>query len=87
MMKKSKFAVSLKYPENVCAPVITSKSSGIVAQRLIEIAEENGIPGVEDDVLANDLTIKHVAECIPESTWETVASIFAFIKLMEERVK
>ena len=47
MMKNSKFAVSLKYPENVCAPVITSKSSGIVAQRMIEIAEENGIPVVK----------------------------------------
>ncbi|MCI7440894.1 MAG: EscU/YscU/HrcU family type III secretion system export apparatus switch protein [Treponema sp.] len=87
MMKNSKFAVSLKYPENLCAPVITSKSSGIVAQRMIEIAEENGIPVVEDDVLANVLSIKQVGECIPESTWEAVASIFAFIKLMEERVK
>ena len=87
MMKNSKFAVSLKYPENVCAQVITAKSSGIVAQRMIELAEENGIPVVEDDVLANVLSIKQVGECIPESTWEAVASIFAFIKLMEERVK
>ena len=54
---------------------------------MIEIAEENGIPVVEDDVLANVLSIKQVGECIPESTWEAVASIFAFIKLMEERVK
>lgn len=85
-MKKLRefFAVSLKYPENADAPFISAKESGILAKKMVEIAEENNIPIVENDIAANVLSMRQIGECIPESTWETIAGIFAFIKNMEK---
>jgi type III secretion system FlhB-like substrate exporter len=78
-MRNIKAAISLKYPENADAPFITSKSSGAIAERMIEIAKENDIPVVENDILTNVLSLHEIGTCIPESTWEAVASIFAVI--------
>lgn len=85
-MKKLRefFAVSLKYPENADAPFISAKESGILAKKMVEIAQENNIPIVEDDIAANVLSMRQIGECIPESTWEAIAEIFAFIKTTEK---
>ncbi|MCQ2240277.1 EscU/YscU/HrcU family type III secretion system export apparatus switch protein [Treponema sp.] len=82
-MKKNLLAVSLKYPKNVDAPLITAKSSGIFAKKMVEIARENDIPVVEDDVLANVLSVHQIGECIPEWTWEAVANVFAMISFLD----
>lgn len=78
------FAVSLKYPKNADAPFISAKESGILAKRMVEIAQENSIPIVENDIAANVLSMRQIGECIPESTWKTIAEIFAFIKNTEK---
>ena len=78
------FAVSLKYPENTDAPFISAKESGILAQRMVEIAQENSIPVIENNIAANVLSMRQIGECIPESTWEAIAEIFAFIKNTEK---
>ncbi|HAZ97402.1 EscU/YscU/HrcU family type III secretion system export apparatus switch protein [uncultured Treponema sp.] len=85
-MKKLRefFAVSLKYPENTDAPFISAKESGILAKKMIEIAQENNIPVVENDIAANVLSMRQIGECIPESTWKAIAEIFAFIKNTEK---
>lgn len=78
------FAVSLKYPEDADAPFISAKESGILARKMVEIAEENNIPVIENDIAANILSMRQIGECIPENTWEAIAKIFAFIKTMEK---
>ncbi|MBO5607613.1 MAG: EscU/YscU/HrcU family type III secretion system export apparatus switch protein [Treponema sp.] len=80
---KNLAAVALKYPENSVAPMIAAKERGFLAKRMIEIAEENDIPVVEDDILENILSIQDVGQCVPEETWFAVAGIFAFIKTLE----
>lgn len=82
---RSFLAVSLRYPQNAKAPFVSAKSSGALAKRMVEIAEENGIPVVEDDIAANVLSVRQIGECIPECTWEAIASIFALIADMESR--
>ena len=83
-MKNNRLAVSLKYPENVDAPLITAKTFGIFAKKMVEIARENGIPVVEDDILANVLSVHQIGECIPEATWEAVAGVFSMISFLEK---
>ncbi|HAK69368.1 MAG TPA: flagellar protein FhlB [Treponema sp.] len=80
---KNLAAVALRYPENSVAPMIAAKERGFLAKRMIEIAEENDIPVVEDDILENILSIQDVGQCVPEETWFAVAGIFAFIKTLE----
>ncbi len=79
------FAASLKYPPNVEAPFISAKGSGMLAKRITEIAKENNIPIIENDIVANVLSIKEIGECIPECTWQAVAEVFAVIKSIEDK--
>lgn len=83
-MKENIKAVALKYPENKEAPVIAAKEKGLLAKRMLQIAEENNIPVVEDSLLTDVLTVAEIGECIPEETWKAVASIFAYIQRVEK---
>ena len=77
-------AVALRYPEWADAPYISAKAKGSVAKRLVEIADENGIPIVEDAEMANVLSLQNVGSFIPESTYSAIATIFAFVVKLDE---
>lgn len=77
-------AVALRYPEWADAPYISAKAKGSVARRLVEIAEENEVPVVENEEMANVLSLQNVGAFIPESTYEAIATIFAFILKLDE---
>lgn len=87
-MNKSKFsAVALKYPPYAEAPLIIAKEKGVLAERMVEIAEKNGIPVVKDEVVSNVLSVAEIGDCIPESAWTAVAGIFAMIRNLEEDIE
>lgn len=75
-MKK---AVSLAYPKDADAPYISSVAKGRLAERMLQIAREHGVPIVQDEALVNVLSIQQVGDFIPEATYEVLAKIFAFI--------
>ena len=77
-------AVALRYPEWADAPYISAKAKGSVAKRLVEIADENGIPIVENAEIANVLSLQNVGSFIPESTYSAIATIFAFVVKLDE---
>ena len=79
-MKK---AVALRYPEDADAPYITATAKDWNVERLLQIARENNVPIVQDEAVANLLSIQHVGDLIPEETYEVLAKIFAFIAKME----
>jgi len=83
MLQKIKTAVALRYPSEAEAPIITLKEKGALAKRMIEIAKENDIPLVEDETLANVLSVQEIGACVPEETWNVVAKVFAYIKKVE----
>lgn len=79
-MKNSKIkAVALKYPKNAAAPFICASGKGKVAENIIEIAEQNNIPIVENSELTDVLTLQEIGLIIPEETWELIANIFSYI--------
>ena len=79
-MKK---AVALAYPDDAAAPYISAIVQGRMADRVIAIARENGVPVVQDDALANVLAVQRVGDLIPGETYEVLAKVFAFIAKME----
>ena len=79
-------AVSLKYPGDAEAPFITAKSKGELAKKMLEIARQNKIPVVENENLANVLSVENIGQIIPESLYEAVANIFAFISSTERKM-
>ena len=77
-------AVALRYPDWADAPYISAKAKGSVAKRLVEIADENDFPVVENAEMANVLSMQSVGSFIPESTYEVIATIFAFVIKLDE---
>jgi len=79
------FAVALKYePGGLGAPRVLAKGKGVIAQKIKEIARENGIPMRENLPLARSLykSVK-IGHEIPEDLYEAVAVILAEIFRMK----
>lgn len=75
-MKK---AVALKYPQNAIAPIIVAKGDGLIAEKIIDEAEKNAIPVTENAALVDLMELQEIGDIVPESAWQALAAIFAFI--------
>ncbi len=74
--KKNK-AVALKYnSETDQAPVIIASGYGEVANKIINIAEQNGIPVYRDDSAASLMCMLDVGSTIPPELYEVIAAIY-----------
>jgi flagellar biosynthesis protein FlhB len=74
-------AIAIKYDiDKYAAPILVAKGAGAIAQRIRSIAEEHGIPIVEDKPLARVLhkTVE-VGQLIPASLYKAVAEILAYV--------
>jgi len=87
--KKSKAipkAVALKYvPKEDRAPKMTAKGSGLLAEKIIQLAKEHGIPIREDRALIEVLSHLDLNQEIPPSVYTVVAEILAFVYKMNNR--
>lgn len=73
-------AVALKYnPDKDYSPVVVASGHGMVAERMIEVADQNGVPIYRDDSAAALLTMLDVGQTIPKELFEVVASIYVEI--------
>lgn len=70
-------AVALKYnPESNTSPVVIASGYGHVAEGIIDIAEQKGIPVYKDDSAASMLCMLEVGSNIPPELYEIVATIY-----------
>jgi flagellar biosynthesis protein len=84
--KPVKKAVGLRYvPTLDRAPKVTVKGSGLLAQKIIELAREHGIPIKEDPVLIQILSQLDFYQEIPPSIYLVVAEILAFVYSVNNR--
>ncbi len=74
-------AVALKYiPGETPAPLIVAMGTGLIAQKIKEIAKENNVPIVENKPLAREMFKKaNVGDEIPQELWTAVAEILGQI--------
>ena len=87
-MPRKKKAVALKYNlEQDLAPVVIASGYGEVAERIINIAEERGIPVYRDDSAASMLCMLEVGASIPEELYQVVATIYIQIMETANRIK
>lgn len=74
--KKDK-AVALKYtPDSDVAPIIVASGYGNQAKRIMEIAEEQGIPIFRDDSTASLLCMLDVGSSIPPELYQVIAAVY-----------
>jgi flagellar biosynthetic protein FlhB len=74
------FAVALAYDGNKAAPQVVAKGPDLVAAQIRRIAQENGVPIVEDPPLARALHAGvEVGQEIPEEFFQAVAGLLAYV--------
>ncbi len=80
-------AAALRYDPGVDgAPRLVAKGKGIVADRILEIAREHGVPVREDAALAQVLSALELFREIPPPMYRAVAEVLAFLcRLSEDR--
>lgn len=87
MSKKSK-AVALKYNvEEDLAPIVIASGYGEVAERIINVAEQRGIPVFRDDSAVSLLCMLEVGSNIPPELYEVVAAIYCQLLKTSYRLK
>ena len=83
---KRKKAVALRYKAGEdSAPRVTAKGMGPVAEKIIELAREAGVPVREDADLVEVLSCLDVNAEIPPETYVVVAEILAWVYRMNNR--
>lgn len=83
----TRIAIALTYDKSKApAPIVTAKGKQHVAKRIREIAQENGIPIIENKPLARALfkTAK-INQCVPSEFYKAVAEVLAFVFFLRQQ--
>ena len=69
------------------APRVMAKGKGFVAERIIELAREHGVPLHEDPTLVELLVKLDLGDAIPYELYQVVAEVLSFIYRIERRAR
>ncbi|KJS22563.1 MAG: hypothetical protein VR72_05930 [Clostridiaceae bacterium BRH_c20a] len=86
-MDKTKKAVALKYNPFESAPKAVALGKGEIAEKILAIAAEKGIPIVIKPEVVDRLIDVDLNQEIPPELYEVVAEILAFIYKLDKRVQ
>ena len=77
--KKRKQAIAIQYNPDEAAPKILASGTGIIADKILEKAEDNDVPVVYNKELTDLLCNVDVGDSIPTEVYDAVAHIIAYI--------
>ena len=87
MVKKKivREAVVLEYDPLRGVPQVVAQGKGYVAERILEIAEENKIPIHENPELAHMLNMLQIGDEIPPELYHVVAQILLYVAEIDKK--
>ena len=78
--KKVKRAAAVSYdPDRNDAPVLSAFGEGHLAEKIVAVAKESGVPVLPDPSLSSMLSKLSVGDEIPEELYEAVAKVLIFV--------
>lgn len=81
-----KMATALGFsPDSDDAPKVLATGKGYIAQKIIDIAQENHLPIYKDEKLSSQLQNLAVGEHIPPELYNIVAEILVFIAEIDKK--
>ncbi|MGB9761938.1 MAG: EscU/YscU/HrcU family type III secretion system export apparatus switch protein [Caldimicrobium thiodismutans] len=86
-MNEEKLAVALKYDPAKGAPEVVAKGKGYLAELILKIAKEKGIPIKEDSKLVQELYKLELNKPIPQELYQAVAIVLAWALKLNEKLK
>ncbi len=82
----SGLAVALKY-EAPHAPRVVALGRGELARRIVEVAEQSGVPLSDNPALAQALSHVELEQEIPEGLYRAVAEVLTYILGVSGRLR
>lgn len=73
-----KKAVALQYDIGDGAPVVVASGMGYMAEKIVEVAADSGVPIYEDNSLATILTQLKLGQEIPEELYKAIVEIYVY---------
>lgn len=84
----AKKAAAIKYIQGKdTAPKLIAKGSGVIAEKIVEIARDQGIYIKEDKALVEVLSSLELYQEIPAELYKAVAEILAFIYSLNKKAE
>ena len=84
----SRKAIALHYDKGNPAHVVVASGMGYMAEKIVEVAAENGVPVYEDTSLATMLSQLKLGQPIPETLYQFIVDIYVnFLKFDPENPK
>ena len=71
-------AVALQYGAHDTAPVVVASGMGYMAEKIVEVASDHGVPIYEDNSLATILTQLRLGQEIPESLYQAIVELYIY---------
>jgi flagellar biosynthetic protein FlhB len=82
------YAVALKYEADMAAPIVVAKGLNVLAEKIKQLARDNGIMLVENRPLAQALYKSvEVGDSIPANLYKAVAEILALVFRAQAEVR
>ncbi len=74
-------------PNTMAAPKLVAKGSGLIAEKIKEIARENGVPVLENKPLARAIfkTLK-IGQTVPRELFTAVAQVLSYVYRLKKKV-
>lgn len=83
---KIRKAVALHYGPDQDAPTVAAKGKGILADKIIDLAEQHGVPLQEDASLVEVLAQLDLDQQIPPELYQLVAEILSFVYRADQHI-
>ena len=74
----AKRAVALQYGTDDAAPVVVASGMGYLAEKIVDVAQENGVPVYEDNSLATMLSQLKLGQAIPPELYQAIVEIYVY---------
>lgn len=82
--KEKKTAVALEYEPSDKAPKVIASGQGYLAEKILDVAEQENIPVHQDEKLAKSLREIEIGEYIPPELYQVVADVLIFVDAMDK---
>jgi len=70
--------VALQYGADDSAPVVVASGMGYLAEKILDVASEHGVPVYEDDSLATILSQLRLGQEVPEELYQAIVEIYIY---------
>ena len=85
-MESNRRAAAISYdPEERGIPVLAAFGEGHMAEKIIAVAKESGVPVLPDRNLSSMLSKISIGDEIPEELYEAVAKVLVFVSEVDRK--